>query len=66
MHPEILETNPGEPAQQSGLKSHDVIMAANGERNVSRERVIELIRAHEGQPLALESAARRPDGTASL
>ena len=29
-------------------------MAANGERNVSRERVIELIKAHEGQPLTLE------------
>ena len=54
MHPEILETNPGEPAQQSGLKSHDVIMAANGERNVSRERVIELIKAHEGQALTFD------------
>jgi regulator of sigma E protease len=54
VHPEILETNPGEPAQQAGLKSHDVIMAANGERNVTRDRVIELIRSHEGQPLTLE------------
>ena len=29
-------------------------MAANGEPNVSRERVIEMIQAHDGQPLALE------------
>jgi regulator of sigma E protease len=54
MHPEILETNPGEPGQQAGLRAHDVIMAVNGERNVSRERVIELIKAHEGKPLTLE------------
>jgi regulator of sigma E protease len=54
MHPEILEVNPGEPAQQSGLRSRDAIMAANGERNVSRERVIEMIKAHEGKPLTLE------------
>ena len=54
VHPEILETYKGEPAQQAGLRAHDVIMAANGERDVSRERVIELIKAHEGTPLTLE------------
>jgi regulator of sigma E protease len=54
MHPEIVETNQGEPAQQAGLKAHDVIIGVNGERDVSRERVIEQIRAHEGQPLTLE------------
>ena len=31
--------------------------------NVSRERVIELIKAHEGQPLHARRPARRPDGT---
>jgi len=54
MHPEILGTNEGEPAHAAGLRLHDTIMAANGERNVSRERVIDMIQAHEGQPLALE------------
>jgi regulator of sigma E protease len=54
MHPEILGTNQGEPAAASGLQVHDTIMAANGEQNVSRERVIELIQSHEGRPLALE------------
>ena len=54
MHPEITALNPGEPAQVAGLQPTDVIMAAGGERNVSRDRVIELIRAHEGQPLQLE------------
>ncbi len=51
MHPEIIDPNTGEPADQAGLKPGDVIMAANGERDISRERVIELIRAHEGKPL---------------
>jgi regulator of sigma E protease len=54
MHPEILDTNPGAPGPRAGLRPHDVIMAVNGERNVSRERVIELIKAHEGKPLTLE------------
>jgi regulator of sigma E protease len=54
MHPEIIETNQGEPAHQAGLRRGDVIMTANGERDVSRERVIELIRANEGKPLTLE------------
>jgi regulator of sigma E protease len=54
MHPEITALNHGEPAQAAGLQPNDVIMAAGGERNVSRDRVIELIRAHEGQPLQLE------------
>ena len=54
MHPEIIDTNQGEPAHQAGLKAGDVIMGANGERHVSRDRVIELIRAHEGKPLTLE------------
>jgi regulator of sigma E protease len=56
MHPEIIEVTEGEPAQQAGLKAHDVILAVNGERDVSRDRVIQLIRAHEGQPLTLEVA----------
>jgi regulator of sigma E protease len=54
MHPEITALNHGEPAQAAGLQPKDVIMAAGGERNVSRDRVIELIRAREGQPLQLE------------
>jgi regulator of sigma E protease len=54
MHPEITALNSGEPAYEAGLKPSDVIVAANGERNVSRERVIELIKAHEGKPLTFD------------
>jgi regulator of sigma E protease len=54
LHPEIFEINPGEPAQEAGLQVGDVIVAAQGEPNVPQKRVIEFIRAHENQPLALE------------
>ncbi|MCA1560268.1 MAG: RIP metalloprotease RseP [Acidobacteria bacterium] len=54
MHPEIQAINPGEPAHQGGLQPRDVIMAANGEPSVSRERVIELIKSHADRPLTLD------------
>jgi regulator of sigma E protease len=54
MHPEIVAVNAGSPAQEGGLQAGDVIMGAAGEPNVLRDRVIELIQAHEGKPLALE------------
>ncbi len=54
MHPEIIALEAGEPAEQSGLKPGDVVMAAGGERGVSYERLVELIRSHEGKPLPIE------------
>ena len=54
MHPEIIAVEAGEPAEQSGLKPGDVVMAAGGERGVSYERLVELIRSHEGKPLPIE------------
>jgi regulator of sigma E protease len=66
MHPEVTATNHGEPAQAGGMQANDVIMAANGERNVSRERVIELIKAHEGKPLTFEVSRNGQPVTLSL
>ena len=54
MHPEITALTQGGPAQQADLRIGDVVMAAGGERNVGRDRLIELIKAHDGTPLALE------------
>jgi regulator of sigma E protease len=51
MHPEITAVNKGEPAAEAGLQSGDVIMGAAGEQDVSRDRVIELIKSHENTPL---------------
>jgi regulator of sigma E protease len=53
-HPQITAVRDGQPAQEGGLRPGDIAMAANGERNVSRDRVIELIKSHEGRPLTLE------------
>ncbi len=54
MHPEVQAVDSGKPAAEAGLQPGDVVLAAGGERNVSRDRLIEMIKAHEGQPLALE------------
>jgi regulator of sigma E protease len=51
--PQIAAISPG-PAQEAGLRQGDVILAAAGERGVSRDRVIEIIRANEGNPLIVE------------
>jgi regulator of sigma E protease len=54
MHPQITAVNGGEAAHKAGLQADDVIMAVAGERDVSRDRVIALIKAHEDQPMTIE------------
>jgi regulator of sigma E protease len=54
MRPQIRAVFDGSPAKESGLQGGDVILAVAGERGVTRERAIELIRAHENKPLAFE------------
>ena len=53
-HPQIAEVRSGQPGAEGGLRGGDVVMGAAGEANVSRARLIELIRAHEGKPLPLD------------
>jgi regulator of sigma E protease len=54
MHPEITQVREGQPAQEGGLRGEDVVMAVNGEQNITRDRLIELIKSHEGKPLEFE------------
>lgn len=54
MHPEITGVRERQPASEGGLRPGDVVMKAAGEANVSRDRLIELIKSHEGKPLELE------------
>ena len=54
MRPEIVELNKGEPGHESGLLPGDVVLAVGGERGVSRDRIIELIKANENKPVVFE------------
>ena len=54
MRPQIASINPGEPGAQAGLKAGDVILAVGGEGGPKRERVIEIIKAHENRELPFE------------
>jgi regulator of sigma E protease len=54
IRPQIVSVTPGQPADRAGLKPNDVILAVGGERGAPYERVIELIRANDGQPLPFE------------
>ncbi len=53
VHPEVLDLEPGKPAAMAGLQKGDVIVAAADQKDISRERFVQLIKAHEGQPLPL-------------
>jgi regulator of sigma E protease len=54
VRPEILDFSPGSPAAVAGLQKFDVVVAAGSEQNVSRERLVALIKANEGKPLPLQ------------
>jgi regulator of sigma E protease len=54
VHPEVLEFSPGSAAAEAGLRKGDVVLVAAGEPNVSRERLVALIKASGGKPLPLQ------------
>jgi regulator of sigma E protease len=58
VRPQVITVTPGAPAAEAGLKPNDVIVAVakDGQREErpSYERVLQLIRASENQPLAFE------------
>jgi regulator of sigma E protease len=53
MRPQIQEVTPGGPASRAGLRRGDVIVGVEGERNPSRDRLVERIRANKDKPITL-------------
>jgi regulator of sigma E protease len=53
VRPEILEFSPGSAAAEAGLQKGDVILGAGTEQNVTRDRLVALIKASENKPLPL-------------
>src|SRR5262245_50064177 len=58
MRPEIMALRPGQPGAEGGMQPGDRVLKAGGEAGVSRERLIELIKSHEGKPLEIEVERR--------
>ena len=54
MRPQVSTLQPGEPAEAAGMRDGDVILGVNGEKPILHARVIEIIRANEGKPVAFE------------
>jgi regulator of sigma E protease len=54
MHPQVSSVQPGSPAQEAGLRPGDVVLAVAGESGISRERLVEVIKANEGKPIILQ------------
>jgi len=54
MHPQITAVEKGEAASQAGLRPGDVVLAAAGERGISHERLVEVIKSHRDLPVPME------------
>jgi regulator of sigma E protease len=54
LHPQIKSLQPETPAAQAGLRPCDVVLAAEGERDVTNKRLLEIIGANEGKSITIE------------
>jgi len=66
IHPQVRAVATGEPADQAGLKSGDVILAANGRADVTRDQLIDIIKAHDGRPITLRIRRGREQHTLTV
>ena len=53
VHPEVVALGKGQPAEQAGLKTDDVILAVDGKPDVPYDQLLAAIKSHADQPLRL-------------
>ncbi len=51
VHPQVAGVTEGAPAAQAGLRKGDVILAADGVRNVQHDDLVKHIRSRDGKPV---------------
>ncbi len=54
VRPQILAVSAGFPAADAGLRARDVVLAANGERGIEYNRLLEVIKTHPGKVVTFE------------
>ena len=54
MNPQVVSLQRDAPGYEAGLRSGDVVLAAAGQRDINRDALVELIKAHEGQTITFE------------
>jgi regulator of sigma E protease len=75
--PQVISVQHDSPAYEVGLRPGDVVMSVNTEADVSRERLVEVIKENEGKPITLaikrdseirqvSITPRRMDGTTKI
>jgi len=51
MHRQVSSLQHGAPGYETGLRPGDVVMGVAGEAGVSKDRLVEAIKANEGKPI---------------
>jgi regulator of sigma E protease len=54
LRPQIANVRPGMPAERAGMRRGDVLLSIDGQKNITREQTIAIIRKHGQTPVALQ------------